>query len=118
MPADHLTLSALRALERNPDLTQRQLARELGVRLGCTNYRVRALVSRGPVNAGNFRRSTNKRAYLYKLTTAGIAEKARLAARFLRLKEQEYEKLLAEIEWLRIEAWADQGTPESGESRT
>jgi len=105
-PPESLSLAALRALEQNPDLTQRQLARELGVSLGRTNYCVRALVGRGLVNAGNFRRSDNKRAYLYKLTPAGIAEKARLAARFLRAKEEEHQAFLAEIEQLRAEVAA------------
>jgi len=102
-PRESLALDALRALEHNPDLTQRQLARELGVSLGRTNYCVRALIERGLVKAGNFRRSDNKRAYLYKLTPAGLAEKARLAARFLQAKEAEHRALLAEIERLRAE---------------
>jgi len=39
-PPESLSLAALRALEQNPDLTQRQLARELGVSLG-SNARLR-----------------------------------------------------------------------------
>jgi len=107
---ESLALDALRALEHEPDLTQRQLARELGVSLGRTNYCVRALIERGLVKAGNFRRSDNKRAYLYKLTPAGVAEKARLAAWFLRAKEQDHQALLAEIERLRAEVSGSKGS--------
>jgi len=60
---ESLALDALRALEHNPDLTQRELARELGVSLGRTNYCVRALIERGLVKAGNFRRSLPLQAY-------------------------------------------------------
>ncbi|PWG62952.1 MarR family EPS-associated transcriptional regulator [Sediminicurvatus halobius] len=111
---ESLSLAALRALEKNPDLTQRQLARELGVSLGRTNYCVQALVSKGWVKAGNFRRSDNKRAYLYKLTPAGLTEKARLATRFLRAKEQEYSELVNEIEQLRAEVAASKGFGDGG----
>ena len=60
-------------------------------------------MDRGLVKAANFRRSQNKRAYLYKLTPQGIAEKAALAVRFLCRKEQEHAELLEEIETLREE---------------
>ena len=103
MPLDELHLKLLRLLESNPGLSQRQLARALGISLGSTNYALRALLERGWVKARNFTRSDNKRAYLYQLTPRGIAEKTRLAARFLRYKRAEYEALWREIEELRAE---------------
>lgn len=90
-------------LEKEPQLSQREIADRLGVSLGKVNYCMRALAERGLVKAGNFYRSKNKQAYLYKLTPAGIAEKARLALRFLRRKEVEHRALLKEIEMLRKE---------------
>ena len=48
---DELRLRVLRALEANPELSQRQLAAELGVSLGGVNYALRALVERGFVKA-------------------------------------------------------------------
>ena len=65
---DELRLRVLRALESNPELSQRQLAAELGVSLGGVNYALKALVERGFVKADNFRKSGNKVAYLYVLT--------------------------------------------------
>ena len=96
----------LRLLERNPALTQRELARELDFSLGKTNYCVRVLVEKGWVKLGNFRRSRNKAAYLYQLTPSGLAAKARTTRRFLDRKLLEHEQLTREIEQLREEVAA------------
>ena len=101
---DELRLRVLRALEANPELSQRQLAAELGVSLGGVNYALKALVERGFVKADNFRKSGNKVAYLYVLTPLGVAEKASLATAFLGRKLEEYEVLRLEIEVLKSEA--------------
>ena len=65
---DERRLRVLRALEANPELSQRQLAAELGVSLGGVNCALKALVQRGFVKAANFRKSGNTVAYLYVLT--------------------------------------------------
>lgn len=109
---DELRLRVLRALEANPELSQRQLAAELGVSLGGVNYTLKALVERGFVKADNFRKSGSKTAYLYLLTPKGIAEKASLATAFLGRKLEEYEVLRQEIEALKGEVGS--GKPGSG----
>ena len=100
---DELRLRVLRALDANPEQSQRQLASELGVSLGGVNYALKALVERGFVKADNFRKSGNKVAYLYVLTPQGVAEKASLATAFLGRKLEEYEVLRQEIEALKGE---------------
>jgi EPS-associated MarR family transcriptional regulator len=105
---DELRLRVLRALEANPELSQRQLAAELGVSLGGVNYALKALVERGFVKAGNFQKSGNKVAYLYVLTPRGVAEKASLATAFLGRKLEEYEVLRREIESLKCEVGSDE----------
>ena len=100
---DELRLRVLRALEANPELSQRQLAAELGVSLGGINYALKALIERGFVKADNFRKSGSKVAYLYLLTPKGIAEKSSLATAFLGRKLEEYEILRREIEALKGE---------------
>ncbi len=94
----------LRLLERRPDLTQRELADELGVSVGKANYVLNALIERGLVKARNFKNSRNKAAYAYILTPAGIEEKARVTVRFLKRKMEEYEIIRNEIEELKKEA--------------
>ena len=100
---DELRLRVLRALEANPELSQRQLAAKLGVSLGGVNYALKALMERGFVKANNFRKSGRKAAYLYVLTPKGVVEKTSLAAAFLGRKLAEYEVLRQEIEALKGE---------------
>ena len=107
---DEIRFRVLRALEANPQLSQRQLAAELGVSLGGVNYALKALVERGFVKADNFRKSGSKVAYLYILTPKGIAEKTSLATAFLGRKLEEYEVLRQEIEALKGEV----GSSDSG----
>ena len=90
----------LALLERSPDISQRELARELGISLGGVNYALRALIEKGMLKAQNFSSSDKKLAYAYILTPKGLAEKSLLTARFLRRKMDEYEALRAEIESL------------------
>ena len=88
----------LKKLEANPEISQRQLATELGISVGKVNYCLRALIEKGMVKGRNFGRSTNKGKYMYLLTPAGIENKAALTARFLKRKMAEYEALRNEIE--------------------
>ena len=93
----------LKILKDNPKMTQRQMAKELGLSLGKTNYVVRALVDKGWVKLSNFKRSDNKLGYIYLLTPEGIAEKSILAQNFLKRKSEEYNRLKKEIEILKNE---------------
>lgn len=96
----HFRVLAL--LEKNPDISQRDLAKKLGISLGGVNYSLRALVEKGMVKAQNFSNSDKKLAYAYILTPKGLAEKSMLTARFLKRKMDEYEALKFEIESLQL----------------
>ena len=106
---DELRLRILRLLEQHPEMSQREIARELGVSLGGVNYALKALIERGFVKAGNFGRSENKAAYLYILTPEGIAQKGVLAATFLRRKLEDYKALKQEIKSLKREVGLEKG---------
>lgn len=103
MLTDEYRSKILRILEEDPDISQRNLARALGISLGKANYCLQALIEKGLVKANNFKNSNNKKAYMYLLTRKGIAEKARATARFLNRKMAEHESLQREIEQLRRE---------------
>ena len=103
MLTDEYRSKILRILEASPEISQRALARELGVSLGRANYCLQALVEKGLVKANNFKNSNNKKAYMYFLTRKGITEKARATTRFLERKMAEYEALQREIEKLQRE---------------
>jgi EPS-associated MarR family transcriptional regulator len=95
-------------LEQQPDLTQRQLAKELGVSLGKTHYLVKSLIDVGWVKLDNFQKSNNKWGYAYLLTPMGIAEKAAITAQFLLRKQREYNELRQEIAQLQKEVLQQQ----------
>ena len=98
-----IQLQLLRYLDEHPQVSQRELSEHLGVSLGKTNYCLRALVDKGLVKARNFKNSRHKRAYLYILTPAGMEAKAKITARFLQRKMEEYEALKREIASLQAE---------------
>ena len=93
----------LKHLTEHPDCTQRQLAAAMGISLGKANYCLNALIEKGLIKAGNFRRSPDKGTYAYLLTPEGVQEKARVTVRFLQRKMEEYDALLDEIKVLRRE---------------
>lgn len=80
------------------------MAQALGLSLSKANYLVKALMEKGFVKVQNFRNSSNKRAYMYLLTSAGIAAKTDLTRHFLERKIEEYNSLRIEIERLREES--------------
>ena len=87
----------LKALQENPECSQRQLANSLGMSLGKLNFCLRALISKGFVKAKSFRANPDKKQYGYLLTPSGIEEKARVTLQFLHKKMAEYERLEQEI---------------------
>jgi EPS-associated MarR family transcriptional regulator len=111
----------LRLLEKRPDVSQREIADEIGVSVGSVNYVLRALVDKGLVKLSRFRASEDKRRYSYILTPKGLAEKVALTKGFLVRMLEEYEALTAEIEELRGELHSPgpsgPGDPERGEGK-
>jgi len=104
MSDDTTSYGLLKTLENNPSLSQRDLAKRLGVSLGKVNFCLNALVEKGFLKINNFRNSDNKLAYAYVLTPHGIEARTRMTVHFLKRKVQEYEHLRVEIEELRREA--------------
>jgi EPS-associated MarR family transcriptional regulator len=64
--------SLLKILEENPALSQRVMAKRMGISIGKINYCLNALVEKGNVKIKNFSNSGNKPAYAYLLTTRGV----------------------------------------------
>ena len=98
MPSsDENVMKALRVLEKHPELSQRQLAKALGVSLGKTHYILNSLIDVGFVKVDNFRRSDNKLGYVYLLTPQGFVEKVKVTKRFLARKQHEFRELERQI---------------------
>jgi EPS-associated MarR family transcriptional regulator len=101
---ENTSYGLLKTLENNPSLSQRDLAKRLGISLGKVNFCLNALVEKGCLKVNNFRNSENKLAYAYLLTPRGVEQKARMTVEFLQIKVREYERLRTEIEELKREA--------------
>ena len=90
-------LDVMRKIGKNPNLTQRDLAEELGFSLGKLNYCLRELKLKGFIKMNNFKKSKNKMKYIYVLTPGGIAAKTKLTINFMKRKMQEYNELKKEV---------------------
>lgn len=97
----------MRLLHETPEMSQRELARAVGISAGSAHYVLNSLIEMGFVKLGNFTAAPDKRRYAYVLTPKGLAEKAAITKRFLARKIAEYEALKAEIDDLIDEAGED-----------
>lgn len=100
---ESLDFELLYLIEREPGLSQREIADRLSISLGRANYCMRALMEKGAVKLSNFRASRTKLRYIYVLTPSGMSRRVSLTRDFLARKLAEYERLEAQIEALRSE---------------
>lgn len=93
--SDHFEI--LRKIDKKPQITQRELAGELGFSLGKLNYCLKELKYKGLVKIKNFKKSNKKITYFYALTPSGMIMKKNLIINFMKLKIKEYDELKEEI---------------------
>ena len=92
---DHFNI--LRKIQKKPNSSQRELAKELGFSLGKLNYCLKALQDKGLIKIQNFKKNPKKINYLYILTPKGISLKTQLTINFMKRKMKEYDQLKSEI---------------------
>lgn len=92
-----ITLGLLTAVEEDEALTQRSVARDLGIALGLANAYLKRCVTKGFIKV----RQIPRNRYAYYLTPRGFSEKSRLTAEYLsqsfnlfRLAKEQYSDLL------------------------
>ena len=90
-------LNIMRKIQNKPELSQRQLAQELGFSLGKINYCLNALKIKGLIKINNFKQNDNKLHYFYILTPKGFIKKTNLTLKFMKLKMTEYDELQKEF---------------------
>ena len=83
-----LTLEILDVIDRNKDVSQRHLARHLGVALGLANSYLKRCIRKGLIKVSQA--PANR--YLYYLTPQGFTEKSRLTAEYLSISLSFYRK--------------------------
>ena len=92
-----IRLKLLKILEKDHNLTQREMNQKMGVSLGKVNYCLTELAKKGMIKIERFQKHPNKSAYLYRLTPTGIEEIAKLTIQFLKHKVHQYDEIKAEI---------------------
>ena len=108
----------LRLLQDNPEMSQRELAKAVGLSTGGIHYVLNALLDKGLLKMENSTTTEDKRRYAYILTREGMASKANLTKRFLIRKMADYELLKAEIDEVIVEVCEDQSDTEMAELKT
>ena len=88
----------LRKIHKKSDITQRDLANDLGFSLGKLNYCLKALKAKGLIKIVNFANNPKKFNYIYVLTPKGIMQKTKLTINFMKRKLKEYDELKKELE--------------------
>lgn len=84
-------LSIIKAIETDPQATQRGLSEQLGISLGKTNYLLKELIKKGFIKANHFSRTPQKIEKInYILTRRGFQHMLYLTRIYLKIKEQEY----------------------------
>ena len=91
-------LKILREIEKNPNISQRELAANVNFSLGKLNYCLNSLKIKGLIKMKNFQNNKKKIRYIYILTPKGIAKKTSMAINFLKRKMKEYDEIKREIE--------------------
>ena len=90
-------LDILIKISKNPDITQRKMALDLGLSLGKLNYVLIKLKEKGIIKINNFKKNTKKLRYMYLLTPKGITLKTKLTINFMKKKMREYDNLKKEL---------------------
>tara|TARA_B100001027_G_scaffold122422_1_gene84564 strand:+ start:45 stop:368 length:324 start_codon:yes stop_codon:yes gene_type:complete len=96
-------LDILRKINNDPNASQRDLSKNLGISLGKLNYCLNALKNKGLVKIQNFKKNEDrfnfksKNNYFYILTPKGIALKTQLTLNFMKRKMSEYDELKKEL---------------------
>ena len=102
----HYKLLKLLASEAN--LSQREMARRMGISLGKTNYVLTELANKGIIKIKRFKSAGTKAPYIYMLTSHGLEEKAKITLKFLKRKLSEYEEIKRQIKDIAKEAENDE----------
>ena len=77
--ASEREMLALEQIESNPEITQRQLSKNIGIALGLTNVLIKNLAQKGYIKASQ----AGWKRWLYNLTPEGISHKINLTQKYI-----------------------------------
>ena len=55
----------MKIIQENPKISQREIAKKIGISFGAVNYCINALISKGWIKINNFSVNKNKFGYIY-----------------------------------------------------
>jgi len=91
---DEITLGVLSSVQENHEVTQRGLAKDLGIALGLTNAYLKRCIRKGLIKVQQIPRNR----YAYYLTPEGFTEKSRLTTQFLSTSFHFYRRARSQCE--------------------
>ena len=97
----------LTLLTSEATLSQREMAKRMGISLGKTNYVLTELAEKGIIKIKRFKSARDKIPYSYILTPRGLEEKTKITLKFLKRKLSEYEEIKRQIKEIAEEARKD-----------
>jgi DNA-binding MarR family transcriptional regulator len=103
-PDQHRDLQLLSEIEASEAVTQRGLAKRLGIALGLTNLYLKRLAKKGHIKIINIQRNRIR----YLITPKGIAEKSRLTLEYMQYSFQLYRQACTFLR-ARLRDLAEQG---------
>lgn len=95
-------LRILEHIEQDPDITQADLAAQLGVAVGSVNWYLKRLINKGYIKV----RQMQRRRLRYLITPKGVAEKVRLTYEYMHFSLRVYREVRAEAQRLLDEVQA------------
>ena len=97
----------LKILSQKPKISQREMAKYVGISLGKVNFLISELSGKGLIEVKRVKNNSNKAAYAYLLTPDGLAEKTKQTMGFLQSKIIEYKTIESQIADLTRELESD-----------
>ena len=97
---NEIRFKLLKLLQEEPELTQRDMNRKMGISLGKVNYCISAFTQKGLIKIERFKKAQKKSSYIYRLTPKGMEELTSLTLSYLKIKLKEYDQIKMEIKSL------------------
>ena len=91
---DQKNFEILTKLSKQPNISQRELSKILGISLGKLNYCIKDLINNNLIKISSIKIQNKKKQYTYTLTTSGISAKKKFALKFVNENMDDLGKIL------------------------
>ena len=91
---DQTNFEILTRLSKEPNISQRQLSKILGISLGKLNYCIKDLINNNLIKINDIKIQNKKKQFTYTLTNSGISAKKKFALKFVNENIDDLGKIL------------------------